>query len=90
MGCCAEPAAVHIAHILQSLHLFQFSTFFYNLHALTATIKKLHFLYNSHNLPQKKIARIDRKKNDATIRLFCTQLTFFTLAIHDLLRGPFS
>ena len=46
MGCRTEPAAVHIAHMLQKLHFFQFFNFFCNL----------------HDLPQKKITRADHKK----------------------------
>ena len=41
MGCCTEPAAVHIAHVLQTLHFFQVFNFFYNLHGLPQQ-KKLH------------------------------------------------
>ena len=41
MGCHTEPAAEHIAHVLQRLHFFQFFNFFNNL----------------HDLPQKKITR---------------------------------
>ena len=46
MGCHTEPAAVHIAHVVQRLHFFQFFNFFYNL----------------HDLPQIKITRPYRKK----------------------------
>ena len=46
MGCRTEPAAVHIAHVFQRLHFFQFFNFFYNL----------------RNLPQKNITRPYRKK----------------------------
>ena len=46
MGSRTEPAAVHIAHVLQRLHFFQFFNFFNNL----------------HDFPQKKITRIYRKK----------------------------
>ena len=38
MGCRTEPAAVHIAHVLQRLHFLQF----------------FNFLHNLHDLPQKK------------------------------------
>ena len=34
MGCCTEPADVHIAHVLQKLHAFQFFNLFYNLQDL--------------------------------------------------------
>ena len=47
MGCSTEAAIVHIAHVLQKLHFFQFSIFFTN---------------NLHALPQKKITRIYCKK----------------------------
>ena len=46
MGCHTEPAAVHIAHVLQRLLFFQL----------------LNFCYNLHDLPQKKITRPYRKK----------------------------
>ena len=71
MGCHTEPAAVHIAHVLQRLHFFQFFNFFIiyttyrkkkKLHTLTAKKNNSIFFYNSHDLPQKKIARIYRKK----------------------------
>ena len=90
MGCRTEPAAVHIAHVLQRLDFFQFFNFFYNLHDLQQK-KKLHdlpqklknsiFFYNSHDLQQKKkITRIySIKKNYTTIRFFCTRLTFFAV-----------
>ena len=45
MGCHTELAAVHIAHVLQRLHFFQFFNSFYNL----------------HDLPPKKITRPYRK-----------------------------
>ena len=70
MGCRKEPAAVHIAHVLQRLHLFQFVNFFYNLHDLPQkkitrpyrNKKNSIFFYNSHDLPQKKSTRIYGKK----------------------------
>ena len=88
MGCRMEPAAVHIAHVLQRLDFFQFFNFFYNLHDLQQK-KKLHdlpqklknsiFFYNSHDLQQKKnYTHLQQKKNYTTIRFFCTRLTFFT------------
>ena len=68
MGCRTEPAAVHIAHVLQRLHFFQFFNFFCILHDLPHKKntcpyrqKKFNFFYNSHELPQKKIIRIYRK-----------------------------
>ena len=88
MGCRTEPAAVHIAHVLQRLDFFQFFNFFYNLHDLPQK-KKLHdlpqklknsiFFYNSHDLQQKKnYTHLQQKKIYTTIRFFCTRLTFFT------------
>ena len=61
MGCGTEPAAVHIAHVLQKLHFFQFFIFFDNvhdlpqkkLHALTAKKKSLFFMIHT-NYRQKK------------------------------------
>ena len=61
---------MHIAHVLQRLHFFQFfNPFFFNkLHDLTAKKntppyrKKIQFFDNSQALPQKKITRIYRKK----------------------------
>ena len=50
MGCRTEPAAVHIAHVLQRLHFFQFFNLFNNL----------------HELPQKKITRPYRKNEKFT------------------------
>ena len=88
MGCRTEPAAVHIAHVLQRLDFFQFFNFFYNLHDLPQK-KNLHdlpqklknsiFFYNSHDLQQKKnCTHLQQKKNYTTIRFFGTRLTFFT------------
>ena len=51
MGCHTDPAALHIAHVLQRLHFFQSFNFFYNLHHLPQ--KKL------HALTAKKITRLD-------------------------------
>ena len=89
LGCRTEPAAVHIAHVLQRLHFFQFFNFFLdNLHALpqklhALTVKKNQFFFiNSHDLPQKKITHIYRKKNYTTRRFFCTRLTIFTTQEH--------
>ena len=67
MGCRTEPAAVHIAHVLQELHFFQFFNLFYNLHDLPQK-NKLHAIAAKKNnffpiihthLPQKKITRFD-------------------------------
>ena len=80
MGCRTEPAAVHIAHVLQRLHFLQFFSFFYNLHDLPQkkitllyrkNKKNSNFFYDSHNLQQTK--------NYTTRRFFCTRLTFFTI-----------
>ena len=70
MGCRTEPAAVHIAHVLQRLHFFQCFNFFLiiyttyhkkKLHALTA--KKIQFFFIIHTTyRKKKITRIYRKK----------------------------
>ena len=50
MGCRMEPAVVHIAHLLQKLHFFQFLNFLDHLHDLPQK-QKLHnltiFLYMS-------------------------------------------
>ena len=61
MGCRAEPAVVHIAHVLQKVAFLSIFHFFYNLHDLTQKKftrpyrkKKINFFYNSHDLPQKK------------------------------------
>ena len=48
MGCRAEPAAVHIAHVLEKLHFFQFSNFFLIIYT---TYRKKNYTH----LPQKKI-----------------------------------
>ena len=57
MGRRMEPAALHIARVLQKLHFFQFFNFFYHLHDLPQK-KKLHmltaqkqfnFCYNLHD-----------------------------------------
>ena len=78
MGCRTEPAAVHIAHVLQRLHFFQFFNFFM---IWTTYCKKKFYTY----LPQKKfdfffiIHKTYRKKNYTNRRFFCTQLTFFTV-----------
>ena len=53
MGCRTEPAAVHIAHVLQRLDFFQFFNFFYNLHDLQQ--KKKNYTHLQH---KKKITRL--------------------------------
>ena len=63
MGCRTEPAAVHIAHVLQRLHFFQFFNFLiiytlYRKKKVTRPYRKnkkiQFFFYNSHDLLQKK------------------------------------
>ena len=90
MGCRTEPAAVHIAHVLQRLDFFQFFNFFYNLHDLQqkkkiyttySKKKKIQFFFIIHTTYSKKKklhAFTAKKKNYTTIRFFCTRLTFFT------------
>ena len=63
MGCHTEPAAVHIAHVLQRLHFFQFFNFFY-------------IIYTAYR--KKKLHAFTAKKNYTTRRFFHTRLTFFT------------
>ena len=83
MGCRTEPAAVHIAHVLQRLHFFQFVNFFYNLHDLRQ--KKITRLYRKkefkffivHTTYRKKKYTHLPQKNYTTRRFFCTRLTFF-------------
>ena len=69
MGCHTEPAAVHIAHVLQMLHFFQLFIFFiiYTTYRKNKKIalpyrknkKNQFFFYNSYDLQQKKITRLD-------------------------------
>ena len=85
MGCRTEPAAVHIAHVLQRLDFFQFFNFFYNLHDLkqkknyTTYRKNSIFFYNSHDLQQKKIHAFTAKKklHDYTVFLYTTYIFHF-------------
>ena len=67
MGCHTEPAAVHIAHVLQRLHFFQFFNFFYNLHDLPQK-EKIQFFFIIHTTysKNKKITRIYSQKNKIT------------------------
>ena len=65
MGCHTEPAAVHIAHVLEKLHFFQYFNFWYNLHDLPqkkitriCCKKKMQFFYNLHDLPQKNYTHL--------------------------------
>ena len=75
MGCRTEPAAVHIAHVLQRLHFFQF----FNLTIIYTTYrknKKIHFFYNSHDLQQKKKlhAFTEKKLHGYTVFLYTTYI----------------
>ena len=72
MGCRTEPATVHIAHVLQRLHFFQFFNFFLiiyttyrkkQLHALTA--KKINF-FLIHTIYGKKKLHALTAKNYTT------------------------
>ena len=62
MGCRTEPAAVHIAHVLQRLDFFQIFNFFYNLHDLPQKKnyttyrknKKIQFFFIIHTTYSKK------------------------------------
>ena len=74
---------------------FNFSIFFiiymtYHKKKLTRPYrkKKFNFFSNSHDLPQKKITRICRKKNYTTRQLFCTRLTFFTAGTYQIFLFP--
>ena len=69
MGCRTEPAAIHIAHVLQRLHFFQFFNFFFIIH--TTYCKK-----NYTHLPQKKnYTHLPQKKlHDQTIFLYSTYI----------------
>ena len=88
MGCRTEPAAVHIAHVLQRLDFFQFFNFFYNLHDLQqkkknyttySKKKKIQFFFIIHTTysKKKKITRIYSKKkklHDCTVFLYTTYI----------------
>ena len=94
MGCHTEPAAVHIAHVLQRLHFFQFFNFFYNLHDLPQkknytplAQKKIiqNSFYNLHDLPQKNYTHLPQKKlHDQPIFLYMTYIFHST----DRAGGP--
>ena len=73
MGCRTEPAAVHIAHVLQRLDFFQFFNFFYNLHDLQQK-KKITRIYS-----------IKKKLHDYTVFLYTTYI-FHELAAS--MQGP--
>ena len=80
MGCRTESAAVHIAHVLQRLHFFQFFKFCLltakkKLHALTAK-KKIQFFLIIHTTYRKKKLHAFTAKKKYTTRQF-----FF---LHDL------
>ena len=79
MGCRTEPAAVHIAHVLQRLHFFKFFNFFFIIYAPLPQKKSI-FFYKTHDLPQTKSTHLPQKKS-TTRRFFCTRLTFFTCQI---------
>ena len=83
-------------HVLQRLHFFQFFNFFIiyttyrkkKLHAPTAKKNSI-FFYDLHDLPQKKITRIYRKKNYTTRRFFLyTTYIFHSGAVHSPLASP--
>ena len=87
MGCRTEPAAVHIAHVLQRLDFFQFFNFFYNLHDLQQK-KKLHdlqqkkkiqffFIIHTTYSKKKKLHAFTAKKkklHDYTVFLYTTYI----------------
>ena len=86
MGCHTEPAAVHIAHVLQRLHFFQFFHFFLyftrltakkKLHALTAKKDNSTFFIIYTTYRKKKLHAFTAKKNYTTRRFFRTPITFF-------------
>ena len=84
MGCRTEPAAVHIAHVLQRLHFFQFFNFFHNLHdvpqkklhSFTAKIKNSIFFIIHTTYSKKKITRIYSKKITRRDSVFVHDLHF--------------
>ena len=63
MGCRTEPAAVHIAHVLQRLHFFQFFNFFLIIYTIyrkkklrpyRKNLKKIQFFFIIHTTCRKK------------------------------------
>ena len=83
MGCCTEPAAVHIAHVMQRLHFFQFFNFFYNLHdlpqkkiTLPYRKNKKFIFFNIHTTYSKKnYTHLQQKKlHDYTVFLYTTYI----------------
>ena len=83
MGCCAEPAAVHIAHVLQRLHFFQFFTRPYRK-------KRFNFFLIIHTTyRKKKITRLDDFLHTHTPYIFhptCGPLLLLSPAVKCL--GP--
>ena len=63
MGYRMEPAAVHIAHVLEKLHFFQFFNF---------------FIIDTAYRKKRRLHAFAAKKNYMARQFFCTQLTFFT------------
>ena len=73
MGCHTEPAPIHIAHVLEKMHFFQFLKFFINY----ITYHKKNF--NLQDFPQnRKITCSYRRKKKHSKTILCTKLTFFT------------
>ena len=96
MGCRTEPAAVHIAHVLQRLHFFQFFNFFYNLHDLPQKkkitlpyrkSKKIQFFFIIHTTYSKKknYTHLQQKKITRLDGFFVHDLHFSL----SFLRGHF-
>ena len=89
MGCRTEPAAVHIAHVLQRLGFFQFFNFFYNLHDLPQKKnyttyrknKKIQFFFIIHTTYSKKKNYTHSQQKKKITRLY----GFF---VHDLHFSP--
>ena len=89
MGCRTEPAAVHIAHVLQRLHFFQFFNFFYILHDVPQKKKITHpyrkkknsifFIIHRTYRKKKNYTHLPQKKITQLDDFFCTRVTFFTL-----------
>ena len=75
MGCCTEPAFVHVAHVMQKLHFFQFFNFFLNLRKLP---QKKDYMHS----PQKKFQLLF-----VIYRLYATTknyMTYSTKKLHEL------
>ena len=82
MGCCMEPAAVHMAHVVRRLHFFQFFNFFI---IYTTCLKKIthpyrkikfHIFLIIHTTYHKKNTCIYRKKKYTAGRFFLHDLCF--------------